>query len=329
MTASAAPAPPRTLTVLFIGGMGRSGSTLLHRLLGEQPGFAAVGELGLLWQSGLSENRLCGCGARFRECGFWQAVGDAAFGGFDALPASTLAALRRFWAHRRRFAARLLLPLGMRSRTALTEYAHHLGRLLHGVQQVSGCEVIVDASKTPAHLAALLAIRSLDVHVVHLVRDSRAVVYSWQQRRRRLDAPDREEYFAPVPAWQTGLQWMAINAALSRLRGAARSARVVRYEDFAAAPAALIEQICTQTGRRFDGAAVSAPGPGIQHTVAGNPVRLQPRPVVVKPDREWMERMSAASRWVVTACTWPGLVAYHYAMHPTVEASPPDLPEST
>ena len=54
--------------VLFIGGLGRSGSTLLDRMLGQLDGVWSVGELVHIWQRGLQENNLCGCGRRFRDC---------------------------------------------------------------------------------------------------------------------------------------------------------------------------------------------------------------------------------------------------------------------
>src|SRR6266705_3371373 len=86
--------PQPGLRVLYIGGWGRSGSTLLDRMLGQVPGFFALGEVREIWQSGLRENRLCGCGASFRECPFWTRVGAEAFGGWDRLP---LAEVLKLW----------------------------------------------------------------------------------------------------------------------------------------------------------------------------------------------------------------------------------------
>jgi hypothetical protein len=315
--------PPSRLSVLFIGGLGRSGSTLLDRLIGQQPGCVAVGELGLIWHSGLAEDRLCGCGTPLRRCAVWEAVMGRAFGGFDGLPAATVRALQDFWDQRRRFASRLLQPrpLGPAARAALALYSEHAARLLAAVQAVSGCRVVVDSSKTPAHLAALLAVPGIDVHVVHLVRDSRAVAYSWQQRRRRSDTPAREEYIEAVPPWRSALLWSGINLALWRVRRGARSAAVVRYEDLAAQPASVVAQILRQIGQPVP-AALSQPARaawdlGVQHTVAGNPIRLQNGPLVVRADEEWQRRLPASTRWLVTACTWPGLWAHGYPLFTT------------
>ncbi len=56
--------PPQ---VLYVGGWGRSGSTLLSHLLGRLPGMVSVGELRYVWQAGVEANELCGCGERVRR----------------------------------------------------------------------------------------------------------------------------------------------------------------------------------------------------------------------------------------------------------------------
>src|SRR5579872_7123206 len=54
--------------VLYIAGTGRSGSTVLANILGEVDGVFAAGEVRYLWQRGLKESRLCGCGLPVRDC---------------------------------------------------------------------------------------------------------------------------------------------------------------------------------------------------------------------------------------------------------------------
>jgi hypothetical protein len=71
--------------VLYVGGWGRSGSTLLSHMLGHLDGHVAVGELRYVWQGGVAGNELCGCGKPFGQCEFWQAVGQRAFGGWDSV----------------------------------------------------------------------------------------------------------------------------------------------------------------------------------------------------------------------------------------------------
>src|SRR3954470_6561158 len=44
----------------YLGGMGRSGSTLLTRVLGRLPDAVSVGEQPPLWSVGIRNNQLCG-----------------------------------------------------------------------------------------------------------------------------------------------------------------------------------------------------------------------------------------------------------------------------
>ena len=60
--------------VLYIAGTGRSGSTVLANILGEVDGVFTAGEVRYLWQRGLREGRLCGCGVPVRECPVWGDV---------------------------------------------------------------------------------------------------------------------------------------------------------------------------------------------------------------------------------------------------------------
>src|SRR5439155_8900119 len=69
--------------VVLIAGTGRSGSTLVGGVLGNVPGCFYAGEVRFIWDRGLEENRLCGCGVRFRECPVWRSILDDAFGGVD------------------------------------------------------------------------------------------------------------------------------------------------------------------------------------------------------------------------------------------------------
>src|SRR5205085_9377274 len=74
--------------VLLIAGSGRSGSTLLANLLGSVPGVFSAGEMRYLFDRGLRDNRLCGCGVPFRECPVWTRILTAAGRGDDAAVAA-------------------------------------------------------------------------------------------------------------------------------------------------------------------------------------------------------------------------------------------------
>ena len=71
-------------TVVYLSGFGRSGSTLVERMLGAAPAWVNVGELVDLARSVARTDELCGCGEPFSRCPVWTQVGEAAFGGWTA-----------------------------------------------------------------------------------------------------------------------------------------------------------------------------------------------------------------------------------------------------
>ena len=133
--------------VVYLGGMGRSGSTLAERLLGELPQVCVAGETVHLWQRGVTDNERCGCGDAFAGCQFWSAVGEAAFGGWsksgsgaDREPARVG---RPDQVHP---AAGQALGAGSAGGD-LAEYTGYYRRLYGAIAQVSGCQTVVDSSK--------------------------------------------------------------------------------------------------------------------------------------------------------------------------------------
>ena len=65
--------------VLYMVGPGRSGGTLLTKLLVQSPQICAVGELARIWTTGFINNEFCTCGQPLSECEFWTAgVGPCA-----------------------------------------------------------------------------------------------------------------------------------------------------------------------------------------------------------------------------------------------------------
>jgi hypothetical protein len=305
------------LRVLYIGGWGRSGSTLLDRMLGQVPGFFSLGEVREVWQSGLTENRPCGCGAPFRECVFWTAVGREAFGGWDAV---NLADALRLW---RSFDRPWALPRLLRRHPrpgrsqGLERYLGMLDRLYRALRDVSSAKVLVDSSKLPTHALLVRMLPGADLRMVHLVRDSRGVAFSWEKlvrdRATRPEAVYMESY-GPVGA---SARWLLYNEATSLTRRIGVPYTLLRYEDLVASPRAELARVLAHAGWPVDEADLSfvtdtevflSPN----HTVDGNPIRFTEGGMAIRRDDEWRRKMSPADRRWVTAITLPRLVGYGY-----------------
>ena len=297
------------IQVIYIAGMMRSGSTILGRLLGELPGAVHVGELGLFTTPAFPAVSTCECRQPMGGCEFWQAV----FGhieGFGAWDIEALEKTRR--EHRLRLLPRRLLPKTADQKRRLGAYLAALGALYGAVRDVSGARVIIDGSKDPLYGFLLSQVPNLDVHLVHLVRDSRAVAFSHQRVKKYLPHSADPGNLPRAAPWQTALAWNATTLLL----GLVRRPRplLLRYEDFVADPAASIRRVWEPTGEpepplEFLQSPMLHLHPG--HTVAGNPDRFQSE-VKLKPDLEWQTTMPPAAQRLVTALTAPLLLRLGY-----------------
>lgn len=300
--------------VLLIAGAGRSGSTLLARLLGELPGVVNVGELSLLWVSGIERQDLCGCGTPVLRCPYWVRILSDAFPGGLPDVRRVLAARSRATSLRTWMRSRLLGASPRRSNTAMTVYRHLMECLYRTVRAETEAHVIVDASKLVTHALPLFESPLLDIRVLHLVRDSRAVAFSLQ--RRKLD-PGRASgaFMNREGPERTARYWTKINL-LTHVVGRAHGRYLrVRYEDLLNDPKGQLERVAAFMGLSL------APTPFLsegfadlttQHTIGGNPDRLRTGPVPLRLDDEWTGRMAPTQRRAVISRTWPLMAAYGY-----------------
>ncbi|MEO8477661.1 MAG: sulfotransferase [Actinomycetota bacterium] len=308
----------RTVRVISITGWGRSGSTLLDRLLGQVPGVCSIGELRELWQRGLVEDRLCGCGERFHDCELWRRIGERAFGGWDRLDAAEVAALRarvdRAGSIPRVLTARAA-PVGDHD---VMRYAELLGQLYRAIADVTGARVIVDSSKLPTHSLLLRQIPGVDLRVLHLVRDPRGVVFSWQKEIVRADG-DGRDHLPRYGVAAASIRYLLYNAAAHVVRTRRVPSRFLRYEDLVARPAQIVADVLRwaevdvaegDLAFMHDGVADL----GVDHTVDGNPMRLLQGPVEVTVDDEWRRSLRPRQWAVVSAITAPLIAMYGYAL---------------
>jgi hypothetical protein len=168
--------------------------------------------------------------------------------------------------------------------------------------------VLVDSSKDPLYGLMLTGAPGVRLHVVHLVRDSRAVAWSWQRTRVRPEIVDRAALMPRRKPWKTSLEWDLRNGLAHTLGTHAASYRRLTYESFVAAPDAAVAHIASSLGASAAPRALDAIE---NHTVGGNPMRFAGE-VAVKPDTEWREAIAVNDRRLVTALTWPLLRGYGY-----------------
>lgn len=284
--------------ILYVAGWGRSGSTILDTALGQVDGLVSVGEVKFIWERGLMENRRCGCDRPLRECPFWSEAFAAAYGTF---PSDDFA--KEMNKHSTRFRTRQL-PILLTPRLSnwfierSSAYQEHTASLYRGILEAGGADVVVDSSKYPSYLMLLKGTAGLRVDTVHLVRDPRAVAYSWKRVKLDPDNPHNELMPRLHPA-ATAAYWTVWNSAIERIGNDGGAYMRIRYEDIVASPQSALESVLEFAGMKgadlpFVGEASVSLRAG--HTVSGNPIRFRTGVVAIRDDSAWVSDMSASDR---------------------------------
>ena len=299
----------------YILSASHSGSTLLAMLLGAHPEACTVGELkatGL----GNPEHYRCSCGSVLKQCGFWTQVGQAmarrGIADFDITRAGT-----NCLDVPSPFARRLLAPLqhgatleSIRDLALLFSPAWraHLGEtqfrnvaLVESLQEVTRAKIVIDSSKIALRLKYLLRNPALEIKVIRLIRDGRAVALTYTDEWTFADAADpnlRGGGFGSQrePAQRNmanaAREWKRSNEAADCLvAGLPRSQWIeVRYEELCGQPEAVLRHLCEFLGLSPD--KINLEFRACSQHVIGNGMRLDSSSEI-RLDERWRTHLSA------------------------------------
>ena len=298
---------------VFLTAHSFSGSTLLSFLLGAHPEIATVGEMFIA--RGIDpETYVCSCGQRIAGCPFWRRISmemadrgipydvrrnEASFSTNGVGRMSHL--LLSAEPHGRvletaRSAALALIPGAKRELDRRLRINEALAEIVTGLR---GARVFVDASKRPGRLLHLRRIPSLDIRVIHLVRDGRAVARSTMRNLDR-NAEDGARTWAGA----------ATGAERLRPRFPADRWMTLRYEDLCLDPKATLDRL-----HRFLGVTPGGSVPdfrSVDHHIIGNRMRLS-HASEISLDERWRTEMPAGQVRAVERVAGPTLERYGYA----------------
>jgi hypothetical protein len=277
---------------VYIASPSFSGSTLLAMLVGGHPSIATIGEL----KGGQEDlnSYACSCGALFAKCSFWaRLIAGLAERGFiyDLSDRQTMPAFRMPGSPivdrlmRRAYgspAFELLRSLFLRGWPRSSRRLEYLRRynetFIDLVLNFHGASIFLDSSKDPVRIRYLAGIPSLQLSVVHLVRDGRGVVNS---ARKNLGMPARE----------ASIEWRATHLEIEHVTERFCGGRVlpVRYEDLCTNPDGVLATVLAFMGATGSITAVEA----VQREmhVLGNRMRLK-GVLPIRLDESWKHEMS-------------------------------------
>lgn len=307
--------------VLYIGGTGRTGSTLLGQVLGSIPGWFDAGELTFLWEFGLLQGGRCSCDEHLRDCPLWGPVLDALQASDPFDPAEMVRLRRRFRSvHLPIVASRKLRE---RSLDRITPYTDRVNRLYSELALATGAAVIVDASKEPHYSFILQQRADVDLYFLHLVREPRAILHSWQRTKPELGLEGRPPMERRGPLVAAAYYDVSNVASELIWRGPMpEQYRLLRYEDFANGPHRALREIGDFVGVPVEPETVLHDRefhPMEHHVAWGNPNRFRAGAVKVLVDDEWRRQPSGISGRLMGLLTAPVSRRYGYRRNGLVD----------
>jgi hypothetical protein len=300
--------------LVYLLAPSHSGSTLLALLLAGHREICTVGELKATSLGDVSRYR-CSCGELLRACPFWTAVAREM--STDAGPFDIGAAGTDLGSGASPYVRRLLRPLHRGAfsesfrdvalhlspawRARLAAFQLQNARLARTACRLSGKSVIVDSSKVAIRLKYLLRNPALDIRVIRVIRDGRAVALTYMDPARFADAGDPQlrgggsggdrasERLAMADAareWRRSTE--EAEAVLSRLPRERWTES--RYEDLCRDPVATLRRLFAFVGVDPEHEVRDRPP---EYHVLGNGMRFD-RQRPVRLDERWREELGPA-----------------------------------
>jgi len=286
-------------------------------LLGAHPQIVTIGEMTLSARAiGDLDRYRCSCGRVIKECEFWHKVKDgmAARGfEFDLAHAGT-----DYRAGMSRYAQRLLGPMyrgraleGLRDvalglsgawRRQLPEVHRRNAALASVICEIKRAEIVIDSSKIALRLKYLLRNPGLDVRVIRLIRDGRAVALTYMDPAVFADARDPtrraggmggDRANERLSIYRAAYEWRrCMEEAEHLLQGLDRSRWIeVRYEDYCRDSGAALKRLHEFLGVGPSGQPKDFRTLG-QHVI-GNGMRLDTTSEI-RLDERWRKELTQA-----------------------------------
>lgn len=292
--------------IIYIAGYGRSGSTVVDIMLGMHPEIFGSGEIAAMTRHVWKENEYCACGARLKDCDVWAPVMERWTADYD---------LDDYFSLQRTFEP-LYAPARMIGGKKRDAFVTQTRSLFSAIRAESGLPIILDSSKAPGRALALALDPEVDLRVIHLVRDARAVAHAMGRALPVDVAKGVQKKIVPRPAIRTALRWRMYNSVVEKLRARLPSDHSVRvrYEDLTRDPGTELKRISDAVGvdlsaiaKRISEGAKIEPA----HQMAGSRLRMK-GPMALRYDSAWEGEMPNAARKQVEMVAGAQLRRYRY-----------------
>lgn len=273
--------------LIYLMGSGRSGSTILSVILGDNEHIETLGELHHLHHI-LSEGKECSCGKKVAVCPFWgeqlkKGTGEK----YESANLYDPKEETKAEIEKHKYILPLWLGIKFKKEEKLVSAT---GELLHKISSSTKTKYLLDSSKYIARYLLMKRMKNTRVKSIFLVRDLRGVVLSFKKKVQTSQSP-----------LKTIIYYLYVNmmGELVYLFGNKQDIIKVRYEDFMNAPDKVLVRLekflevdftnelnKMQTGQDF----------AIPHFIGGNRL-VKADKIKFKGDKDWRTKLSTMEKF--------------------------------
>ncbi len=297
--------------IIYLAGEGRSGTTLLEKLLAEQKNIFAGGELRYIWERSIKENQLCSCGKEFNQCEIWKKIIQDIEKEINI--ELFIKSYNKIGRMRHYPIYNMLKQLHKSEFRIITDIYY---KLYKSILKNTNSDYIIDSSKHPMFAHILSTHPNIQLYVIHLVRDARAVTYSSMKKRIRPEIKNKIEYMPTYPAYMSALAWKFVNIVTEKLEKNVYKYTRLKYED-------MFHDINSTLNRLYDFLELNEMSNDFiisnslvklhsNHTTSGNPMRFKEGSIELKTDNAWKNNLSAYNKKTVELFCNKELKKYGY-----------------
>ncbi len=273
------------INIIYIASSAHSGSTLLDLMLGSHSEIHSGGEfykLPLKMRTDGGKLHDCSCGKKVIECDFWARAAEKANTNIEEIQSSR-------------------------------DFFSMYERLIPAILAVSGKTYFVDSSKSLLRLKKYLESEQCQVAIIHLVRDPRAVAYSFVRKSMRMAGKNRRGFSKDNLILYFHTLWRVLRGNLQKNKSLSNQKvyHTIRYEELIAHPKQTLTGFLERLKLPFEETMIEYYDQ-THHIVGGNHMRFQKKPLMT--DREYTQKLSLFVWITGTFICLPLILKYHYPL---------------
>jgi len=289
------------IKLIYLLGAGRSGTTALATILGNNKAIHTIGEMHQFYDH-LRGKKNCSCGELLSNCDFWSQV-------IAELPTQIVLEPNKIQNISDQLEYHSSLPkhlLGIHNLNDIKTYNFFQSSILQPTLEISNSSYLLDSAKYLGRYLALKKNADLEITGIYLVRDVRGVVNSFQKKVQSSRKPLSAIFY-----------YLSVNivAEFIYLRNK-RSILKIRYEDLIHYPINTLDKIekklevdLSEVKQKI----IDKNTFGIGHIIGGNRLKHNSS-IVFTSDEKWKEHIPRHKQFLYYLLAFPIMLINRYKM---------------